>query len=178
MRGGREEGEGGGGARLRVNERSDTKIRSDRAGIRPPDGGAGPVSRWIARCSSPPPPRRNCSALRRGIAPSYALPTRKRRMRGEGPWAIAKWDGPIRGMVAGRNVFDRRPSESVQLRVRFVLLLLLVLVKFAKFTKVSSPRRIGSLLYDTCILEMEEIWDFFFFLLLRCHRCLGEEFER
>lgn len=146
MRGGREEGERG-GARLRVNERSDTKIRSDRAGIRPPDGGAGPVSRWIARCSSPPPPRRNCSALRRGIAPSYALPTRKRRMRGEGPWAIAKWDGPIRGMVAGRNVFDRRPSESVQLRVRFVLLLLLVLVKFAKFTKVSSPRRIGSLLW-------------------------------
>lgn len=143
MRGGREEGEGR-GARLRVNERSDTKIRSDRAGIRPPDGGAGPVSRWIARCSPPPSPE---TKLLRVTTRHRALPTRKRRMRGEGPWAIAKWDGPIRGMVAGRNVFDRRPSESVQLRIRFVLLLLLVLVKFAKFTKVSSPRRIGSLLW-------------------------------
>lgn len=140
---GREEG-----ARLRVNERSDTKIRSDRAGIRPPDGGAGPVSRWIARCSLGPLPlpQRNCSVLREASRPTDEETSDKRR----GTWAIAKWDGPIRGMVAGRMfpIVDPRIGPT-SCPIRLVLLLL----KWnSKFRKVSSLRWI----MDIRILEMEK----------------------
>lgn len=101
---GREEG-----ARLRVNERSDTKIRSDRAGIRPPDGGAGPVSRWIARCSLGPLPlpQRNCSVLREASRPTDEETSDKRRGT-VGNREMGRTD-PWNGSWA--NVSDRRPSN-------------------------------------------------------------------
>lgn len=143
---GREEG-----ARLRVNERSDTKIRSDRAGIRPPDGGAGPVSRWIARCSLGPLPlpQRNCSVLREASRPTDEETSDKRRGT-VGNREMGRTD-PWNGSWA--NVSDRRPSN----RSNFVSDSPPSSSSSSwnsKFTKVSSLRWI----MDIRILEMEKLF--------------------
>lgn len=152
----------GGGARLRVNERSDTKIRSDRAGIRPPDGGAGPVSRWIARCSPLPPPEtkllRVTTRHRALVRPTDEETSDERRgtvgnreMGRTDPWN-GSWRKCFRSSTLGigptscpiRTPPPPRPREIREVYEGFV----------------TSSNWIVAM--DTCILEME-IWDFFFY---------------